>query len=112
MAEIASCFLHGEFDADVDSCPKCVASWENTRLPDEQSAGSAAPGSGASSGIPSSTPTAQEVRDRLREEWEALGMVSFTGDGYGGWRADLNQNDIKQIRDLLRDAAATIEAYS
>jgi hypothetical protein len=57
-------------------------------------------------------PTACEVYERLREEWDALGLLSFTGDGSGGWRADLNQDDIKQIRGLLLDAAATIEAYS
>jgi hypothetical protein len=57
-------------------------------------------------------PTAHEVYERLREEWDALGLLSFTGDGSGGWRADLNQDDIKQIRALLLDAAATIEAYS
>ena len=56
--------------------------------------------------------TAQEVLERLGDEWNALGMCSFSGDGSGGWRADLNQDDIKQIRELLREAAATIEAYS
>ncbi len=59
------------------------------------------------------TPTASEVYDRLREEWHALGMLSYHGGVPDGiWWADLTESDIARIRMLLRDAAATIEAYS
>ena len=60
--------------------------------------------------------TAQEVYDALREEWEALGMMSYHGAPWSEngepWMADLTKDDIEQIRSLLADAAATIEAFS
>ncbi len=45
----------------------------------------------------------EEVRERLREEWEVLGQISYTG-----WQADLSASDIEHIRSLLRDAGASL----
>lgn len=60
---------------------------------------------------PPASPTAQEVLDRLHEEWEVLGLMSYSGTNWGGMVADLNEEDIAKIRALLRDAGAVIEAY-
>lgn len=53
-------------------------------------------------------PTFAEVYDRLREEWEALGLLSYHGTSWG-WAADLSRDDIEKIRALLREAAGKIE---
>ncbi len=58
------------------------------------------------------SPGALDVLEALREEYDALGLMSYTGDGYGGWIPDLRKPDIEKIRRLLSQAAATIEAYS
>ncbi len=58
------------------------------------------------------SPVALDVLDALREEYHALGLMSYTGDGNGGWIPDLRKPDIEKIRRLLAQAAATIEAYS
>ena len=61
-------------------------------------------------------PTAAEVYDRLRDEWDALANLSYHGAPWSEngepWCPDLTKDDVDKIRVLLRDAAATIEAYS
>lgn len=57
-------------------------------------------------------PTIADVYDRLRDEYEELGMLSYTGDGRGGWVPDLTREDIESIRSLLRDTGAAIEGLS
>lgn len=62
-------------------------------------------------------PTASDVLESLREEWDALGLMSYHGAPWSPHSvttmyADLTQDDVKRLRELLRDAAATIEAYS
>lgn len=66
---------------------------------------------------PVSPPTIAEVYDRLRDEWEALGLLSYHGapwDRRAGttFYADLTQDDIENVRTLLRDTAAAIEGLS
>lgn len=61
-------------------------------------------------------PTLAEVYDRLREEHEALGLLSYHGAtwdlGATTWYADLTKDDIDNLRRLLRDAGAAIEGYA
>lgn len=51
---------------------------------------------------------AEAIMESLREEWDALGLMSYSGDGLGGWYADLREEDIKGIRGLLKEAAAAL----
>ena len=41
---------------------------------------------------------AAETAEALREEWEALALISYSGDGHGGWVPDLGRDDIEAIR--------------
>lgn len=54
-----------------------------------------------------SPPTIAEVYDELREEYDTLGMLSYTGG-----QADLTREDIDSIRALLRRTGAAIEGLS
>lgn len=45
---------------------------------------------------------ARDIREALHEEWEALGLMSYHGDGSGGWHADLIPDDVGKIRALLK----------
>ncbi len=47
-----------------------------------------------------------DLVERAREEWEALGNVSYHGGLGGGiWTADLTEDDVSQIRELIRELA-------
>lgn len=59
---------------------------------------------------PNTGPTETQLLLALREEWEALGLLSYHGAAWG-WAPDLDKDDIAKIRGLIRDAAATIESY-
>jgi hypothetical protein len=48
-----------------------------------------------------------DLEARLREEWEALGFMSFYG-----WRADIGQDGVEQIRRLLREAGEALRRLS
>lgn len=56
-------------------------------------------------------PTISEVYDELREEYDALGMLSYHGTPWG-WAADLSKEDIEKLRALLRRTGAAIEGLS
>ena len=44
--------------------------------------------------------------EQARQEWDALGMMS-----YYGWRADLNQEDVENIRKLIHRLAMRLQAH-
>lgn len=46
---------------------------------------------------------AETLYERAREEWDALGLMSYTGE-----RPDLCAEDIAQVRDLIRDLAQVL----
>ena len=57
-------------------------------------------------------PTIAEVYDRLRDEYDTLGQISYHGTSWGQMCADLTREDIESIRSLLRDTGAAIEGLS
>lgn len=54
-----------------------------------------------------SPPTISEVYDDLRDEYDALGTLSYTGA-----IPDLSREDIEKIRALLRRTGAAIEGLA
>jgi hypothetical protein len=56
-------------------------------------------------------PTIVEVYYELREEYDALGMLSYHGQPWG-LAPDLSKDDIEKIRALLRRTGAAIEGLS
>lgn len=57
-------------------------------------------------------PTIAEIYDRLRDEYDALGQMSYHGTSWGQMCADLTRDDVEKIRELLRDTGAAIEGLS
>lgn len=66
---------------------------------------------GAGGGALVQPPTISEDYDELREEYDALGMLSYHGQPWG-WAPDLSKDDVEKIRALLRRTGAAIEGLS
>jgi hypothetical protein len=52
-------------------------------------------------------PDRQASIERAREEFEALGLLSYHGM-HGAWYADLLDYDIDRIRDIIRELASAL----
>lgn len=53
------------------------------------------------------TPHADLIR-RAKGEWQSLFLMSYHGDGNGGWYADLTKDDVAEIGKLIRELAAML----
>ena len=59
---------------------------------------------------PVSVDARQALHDEARDEWEALGLMSYHGEADGGTYADLTRDDVEKIRELIQRLALAVPA--